>query len=70
MPLSLHSHSGQFCRHGHGSLEEVVLAAIERGFEVYGLTEHCPRSLPHELYPEEVLAALDISISSHRQRVC
>ena len=53
MPYSHHSHSGQFCKHAVGSLEEVVLEAIRQGFEVYGLTEHVPRYRDEDLYPEE-----------------
>ncbi|KAL0578557.1 hypothetical protein V5O48_003458 [Marasmius crinis-equi] len=53
MPHSHHSHSGQFCKHASGTLEEVVLEAIRQGFEVYGLTEHVPRYRPEDLYPEE-----------------
>ncbi|KAF8202014.1 polymerase/histidinol phosphatase-like protein [Mycena galopus ATCC 62051] len=53
MPHSHHSHSGQFCKHAVGSLEEVVLEAIRRGFEVYGLSEHVPRYRGADLYPEE-----------------
>ncbi|EEB96662.1 hypothetical protein MPER_04164, partial [Moniliophthora perniciosa FA553] len=34
MPYSHHSHSGQFCKHASGTLEEVVLEAIRQGFEV------------------------------------
>ncbi|TPX63497.1 histidinol-phosphatase [Spizellomyces sp. 'palustris'] len=51
--ISLHSHSGQYCLHAKGKLEDVVLRAIELGFEVYGLSEHVPRSRPQDLYPEE-----------------
>ena len=54
MPISLHSHSGQFCKHAVGTLEEVVLSAISKGFKVYGLSEHMPRSRLVDLYPEEV----------------
>ncbi|KAJ7216327.1 Polymerase/histidinol phosphatase-like protein [Mycena pura] len=53
MPHSHHSHSGQFCKHAAGSLEEVVREAIRQGFEVYGLTEHVPRYRTSDLYPEE-----------------
>lgn len=55
MPYSHHSHSGQFCKHASGTLEEVVLEAVQKGFEVYGLTEHIPRYRTVDLYPEEVL---------------
>ncbi|KAI9069175.1 hypothetical protein FKP32DRAFT_1600067 [Trametes sanguinea] len=57
MPHSHHSHSGQFCRHAAGTLEDVVRAAIRRGFETYALTEHVPRSRVEDLYPEELSAA-------------
>ncbi|KAK0451493.1 Polymerase/histidinol phosphatase-like protein [Armillaria borealis] len=50
---SHHSHSGQFCKHASGNLEEVVLEAIHQGFDVYGLTEHVPRYRIQDLYPEE-----------------
>ncbi|KAI8969971.1 Polymerase/histidinol phosphatase-like protein [Mycotypha africana] len=56
MPYSLHSHSGQFCKHGYGLLEDVVKEAIRKGFYVYGLTEHMPRFADSELYPEEIEA--------------
>lgn len=56
MPYSHHSHSGQFCKHASGSLEEVVLEAIRQGFEMFGLTEHVPRYRSTDLYPEEVCA--------------
>jgi histidinol-phosphatase (PHP family) len=54
MPISHHSHSGQFCCHAKGSLEEVVQEAIRQGFRTYGLSEHVPRYRPADLYPEEV----------------
>ncbi|KAK0205151.1 Polymerase/histidinol phosphatase-like protein [Desarmillaria ectypa] len=50
---SHHSHSGQFCKHASGNLEDVVLEAIHQGFDVYGLTEHVPRYRIQDLYPEE-----------------
>ncbi|KAI0088399.1 Polymerase/histidinol phosphatase-like protein [Irpex rosettiformis] len=59
MPYSHHSHSGQFCKHAKGTLEEVVQEAIRQGFETYGLTEHVPRYRTQDLYPEEEGMALD-----------
>ncbi|KAJ1962458.1 hypothetical protein GGI12_002635 [Dipsacomyces acuminosporus] len=53
MPFTFHSHSGQFCRHAKGSLEDVVKGAIARNMLVLGLSEHVPRSRPQDLYPEE-----------------
>ncbi|RPD60954.1 histidinol-phosphatase [Lentinus tigrinus ALCF2SS1-7] len=59
MPVSHHSHSGQFCKHAAGTLEEVVLEAIRQGFRTYGLTEHVPRHRLDDLYPEEEGMSLD-----------
>lgn len=52
--ISHHSHSGSFCCHAKGTLEEVVLEAIRQGFTTYGLSEHVPRYRVQDLYPEEV----------------
>ncbi|TFK20992.1 histidinol-phosphatase [Coprinopsis marcescibilis] len=56
---SHHSHSGQFCKHASGQLEEVVLEAISQQFQVYGLTEHVPRYRLDDLYPEEASVTPD-----------
>jgi histidinol-phosphatase (PHP family) len=53
MVVSFHSHSGEFCRHAKGNLEEVVLEAVAQGFRTFGLTEHMPRFRTEDLYPEE-----------------
>ncbi|KAJ9052809.1 hypothetical protein DSO57_1030464 [Entomophthora muscae] len=53
MPFSFHSHSGEFCLHARGSLEDMVLRAIELGFHTLGLSEHVPRFREADLYPEE-----------------
>ncbi|KAI9882408.1 MAG: hypothetical protein M1823_005847 [Watsoniomyces obsoletus] len=58
MPFSHHSHSGQFCLHAKGTLEEMVQAAIAQGFQTFALTEHMPRDQPEDLYPEEIEASL------------
>ncbi|KAF9977000.1 histidinolphosphatase [Actinomortierella ambigua] len=51
--FSFHSHSGQFCMHATGTLEQVVQSAIAKKFTTYGLSEHMPRYLADQLYPEE-----------------
>ncbi|CAB4423239.1 unnamed protein product [Rhizophagus irregularis] len=62
MPFSHHSHSGQFCQHATGMLEEIIQEAIKKKFIVYGLSEHCPRYRIEDLYPEEShLQPLDLS---------
>jgi len=53
MPFSHHSHSGQFCGHAAGTLEEMVQAAIGKAMKVFALTEHMPRDVK-DFYPEEV----------------
>jgi histidinol-phosphatase (PHP family) len=58
MPHSHHSHSGQFCAHAQGSLEDVIKTAIAKGFTTYGLSEHVPRHKNSDLYPEEIEAGL------------
>jgi histidinol-phosphatase (PHP family) len=58
MPYSHHSHSGQFCKHGEGSLESIALEAQRKGFKMYALTEHCPRWRVGDLYDEEVEAGM------------
>ncbi|KAG5634452.1 hypothetical protein H0H81_001908 [Sphagnurus paluster] len=63
MPHSHHSHSGQFCKHAKGRLEEVVAEAIRQGFELYGLTEHVPRYRAEDFYPEEAGLSLDTLIT-------
>ncbi|KAJ4316083.1 hypothetical protein N0V94_005642 [Neodidymelliopsis sp. IMI 364377] len=52
MPQSHHSHSGQFCGHAKNNLEDVIKAAIAKGFHSFALTEHIPRELV-DFYPEE-----------------
>ncbi|KAH8923152.1 histidinol phosphate phosphatase H [Atractiella rhizophila] len=53
MPISHHSHSGQFCHHASGTLQDMIQSAIAKGFRTYGLSEHCPRYEKSDLYPEE-----------------
>ncbi|BGP55611.1 hypothetical protein JCM8202_004679 [Rhodotorula sphaerocarpa] len=62
MTISHHSHSGQFCRHAKGTLEEVVEEAIRQGFTTFGLSEHVPRYKKEHFYPEEAdLSVQDLS---------
>jgi histidinol-phosphatase (PHP family) len=62
MPYSHHSHSGQFCGHAKNTLEEVIQAAIAKGFHTFALTEHIPR--PYEdFYPEEIESHTEESLA-------
>ena len=54
MPFSHHSHSGQFCEHADSTLEQMVESAVDKKMETLVLTEHMPRELDCDLYPEEV----------------
>ena len=55
-------HSGEFCRHAKGRLEDVVEEAHQAGFTTYGLSEHAPRTRSGDLYPgEEDLTPADLS---------
>ncbi|KAF8660480.1 hypothetical protein AX16_001606 [Volvariella volvacea WC 439] len=65
MPHSHHSHSGQFCKHASGLLEDVVLEAIRQGFEVFGLSEHTPRYRVTDLYPEEEGLAVEALLQQY-----
>ncbi|KAM0755680.1 histidinol phosphate phosphatase H [Meredithblackwellia eburnea MCA 4105] len=57
--FSHHSHSGQFCAHAKGTLEQVVLEAISKRWSTLGLSEHVPRYRQQDLYPEEEGLGLD-----------
>ncbi|HEX2163840.1 MAG TPA: histidinol-phosphatase HisJ family protein, partial [Thermoanaerobaculia bacterium] len=60
--VSLHGgHSGQFCGHAAGTLEEVLEAAVAAGFRVYGVSEHAPRSDERFLYQEERDHGFDVA---------
>ena len=54
MPISMHSHSGEFCGHATNTLLEVVERAESLGMRTFALTEHMPRDEDEDLYPEEV----------------
>lgn len=51
-------HSGEFCKHAKGGLEDVVQRAIAAGFSHYGLSEHVARYRDEDLFPEEKALAL------------
>ncbi len=60
--ISLHGgHSGEFCCHAQGTLEEMILSYIQRGFRRVGITEHIPPESNRWLYPDEIDAGYDAS---------
>lgn len=53
--ISLHGgHSGEFCEHADGSLREILEAAYQVGYTVFGVAEHMPRAEARFLYPKEI----------------
>ena len=59
--VSVHGgHSGEFCCHAVDSLEEIVVAYIEKGLDWVGITEHAPPVDDRFRYPEEIKAGLTI----------
>jgi histidinol-phosphatase (PHP family) len=53
--ISLHGgHSGEFCEHAEGSLREILEAAHQAGYTVFGVAEHMPRAEARFLYPKEI----------------
>ncbi len=54
MTVSFHGgHSGDYCDHAGGKLQDVIRQATARGFTHYGLSEHMPRARIEDFYPEE-----------------
>ena len=57
--VSFHGgHSGAFCNHAHGTLEEIVQSAISQGFAALGVSEHMPRFRDQDLAEDEIEAGL------------
>ncbi|MBI4614445.1 MAG: histidinol-phosphatase [Planctomycetes bacterium] len=60
--VSFHGgHSGEFCAHARGTLEEVVRAAIAAGLSHLGVSEHAPRVREIDLYPDETLHGIGVA---------
>lgn len=59
--VSIHGgHSGEFCSHAKNTLEEVILAYIDKGFSWVGITEHAPPVSTAFIYPDEKDAGMNI----------
>lgn len=53
--VSLHGgHSSDYCDHASSRLRAMLDAAVEFGYSVFGVTEHCPRAGAQYLYPSEL----------------
>lgn len=60
--VSLHGgHSGDYCEHAEGTLRDVLNAAVDFGFETYGISEHAPRLDPRYLFDSEVEKGWDVA---------
>ncbi|HZP79993.1 MAG TPA: histidinol-phosphatase [Chthonomonadaceae bacterium] len=60
--VSLHGgHSGEFCDHADGTLEEILEAAVAAGYRTFGVSEHVPRSQARFLYSEERQRGWDVA---------
>jgi histidinol-phosphatase (PHP family) len=65
--VSIHGgHSGQFCSHARGSLEEVIQAYVAQGFQWVGITEHMPPTEDRFMYIEEREAGFTIDTLMER----
>ncbi len=65
--VSVHGgHSGEFCNHATGSLEEIVQSYIENNFSWVGITEHAPAINDGFLYPDEKEAGLTADLLYER----
>ncbi|HSR69507.1 MAG TPA: histidinol-phosphatase [Acidobacteriota bacterium] len=59
--VSLHGgHCGEYCEHAKGTLRDVVEAAVQAGYHVFGVSEHAPRSDPRFLYSSEKKKGYDV----------
>jgi len=60
--VSLHGgHSGEFCDHAVGTLEDVLEAAVRAGFRAFGISEHAPRLGARYLYERERELGWDVA---------
>lgn len=65
--VSVHGgHSGQFCLHASGSLEDIVKAYIAQDFSWVGITEHMPPSIDEYILPEERQAGMSLQALHQR----
>lgn len=58
--ISLHGgHSGDFCQHASDTLEEMLQAYVNKGYDMVGITEHMPPPDNRFRYPDEVAAGIE-----------
>lgn len=60
--VSLHGgHSSAYCDHARNTLDDMLQAAVNAGYSVFGVTEHAPRLGAEFLYREEVAMGWDVA---------
>jgi len=59
-------HSGQFCQHASDTLEDIILAYIDKGFSWVGITEHMPPAEDRWRYRDEQDAGLSARFLHNR----
>jgi histidinol-phosphatase (PHP family) len=65
--VSLHGgHSGDFCAHGRDTLREMLEAACDAGYQVFGVSNHAPPIDDNFLYDDEITAGLDAAALDRR----
>ena len=59
--VSLHGgHSGDYCDHAEGTLQQILEAAVAQRMSVFGITEHAPRLEERYLYAREIELGWDV----------
>ena len=59
--VSLHGgHSGTFCDHAEGTLQQILEAAVAQKMPVFGISEHAPRLEERFLYTREIELGWDV----------
>ncbi|MGD9201385.1 MAG: histidinol-phosphatase [Chitinispirillia bacterium] len=67
--ISIHGgHSGSFCNHAEDTLEEILVAYINAGFKMAGITEHMPAVEEKFMYPDEKEAGM--TVKTLHKRFC
>ncbi|MCY3775490.1 MAG: histidinol-phosphatase [Candidatus Aminicenantes bacterium] len=60
--VSLHGgHSGAFCDHAEGTLQQILEAAVAQQMSVFGISEHAPRLGERFLYTREIELGWDVA---------
>lgn len=60
--VSLHGgHSGAFCDHAEGTLQQILESAVAQQMSVFGISEHAPRLGERFLYTREIELGWDVS---------